>query len=103
MFARVSTYQGSPDKVDEGIRNWREKVFPVIRKQLEEAGIKDRGSLFLVDRKSGKSISVSLWETEEDMRASEKQADQARSELATGVGGEIVSVERYEVAIDERT
>ncbi len=94
MFARVSNYQGSPNQVDEGIRTVREQILP---RAAEIDGYK--GAYFLVDRQSGRSVSITLWESEEAMRASEEAANQLRSESAQASGGEILSVERYEVAI----
>jgi heme-degrading monooxygenase HmoA len=94
MFARVSNYQGPPNQVDEGIRTAREQILP---RAAELDGYK--GAYFLVDRQSGRSVSITLWESEEAMRASEEAANQLRSESAQASGGEIVSVERYEVAI----
>ncbi len=94
MFARVSTLRGPADKIDEGIRHVRENVLPRAE-QLD--GYK--GAYLLVDRDSGTSVSVTLWESEEAMRASEEAADRLRSNAAEGTGAEIASVERYEVAI----
>ena len=88
MFARVSTFAGSPDQLDESIREGREQIVPAVR-QIRGC----KGLLYLVDRTTGKAMSVTLWETEEAMRMSEQAADQIR--------GESVQVERYEVAIDE--
>ena len=88
MFVRVSTFAGSPDQVDESIREGREQIVPAVR-QIRGC----KGLLYLVDRTTGKAMSVTLWETEEAMRMSEQAADQIR--------GESVQVERYEVAIDE--
>ena len=88
MFARVSTYSGAPDRVDESIREGREQIVPAVR-QIRGC----KGLLYLVDRSTGKAMSVTLWENEEAMRASEEAANQIR--------GESVQVDRFEVAIDE--
>jgi hypothetical protein len=32
MFARVSTIQGKPELVAEGIRNFREQIMPAVKK-----------------------------------------------------------------------
>jgi len=88
VFARVSTYSGAPDRVDESIREGREQIVPAVR---QIPGCK--GLLYLVDRSTGKAMSVTLWENEEAMRASEEAANQIR--------GESVQVDRFEVAIDE--
>ena len=57
MFARVSTYQGSPERTDEGIRLAREIILPRLH-QLDGY----EGAYYLVDRQSGRAISITLWE-----------------------------------------
>jgi heme-degrading monooxygenase HmoA len=94
MFARVSTYRGSPERTDEGIRLARESILPRVHR-LDGY----EGTYYLVDRRSGKAISMTLWESEEAMRASEEAADQLRSESAEATSATVESVERYEVAI----
>lgn len=96
MFARVSTYQGPPDRIGEAIRIGREQVMPAAAKL---AGY--RGAYLLVDRKSGKSISVTLWESETDLRASEEAADRLRAQGAAAGSAQILSVERFEVATSD--
>ncbi len=96
MFARVSTFQGQPDQTAEGIRVAREQILPAAR--LQEGF---RGIYLLFDRESGRSLSITLWETEEDLRASEEAANRARSESAAAAGDMVIGVERYEVALEE--
>ena len=96
MFARVSTFQGPPDRTAEGIRVAREQILPAARLQDGFKGI-----YLLYDSESGKSLSITLWETEEDMKASEEAALRARTESAQTTGDVILSVERYEVALQE--
>ena len=96
MFARVSTFQGPPDCTAEGIRVAREQILPAARLQDGFNGI-----YLLYDSESGKSLSITLWETEEEMIASEEAALRARTESAETTGDVIVSVERYEVALQE--
>ena len=94
MFARVSTFTGTSDQVDEAIRQAREDVLPRLE-QLDGF----RGAYFLVDRENAKSLAVTLWESEEAMRASEEAANTLRSESADALGTQMVGVERYEVAV----
>jgi heme-degrading monooxygenase HmoA len=96
MFARVSTFQGQPDQTAEGIKVAREQILPAARLQ---DGF--RGIYLLFDRESGRSLSITLWETEEDLKASEDAALRARTESAEAAGEVIVGVERYEVALQE--
>ena len=48
MFARVTTFQGSPDRIEEGLRIFRENVIPWLR---DATGF--RGWLVLLDREQG--------------------------------------------------
>ena len=94
MYARVSTYTGTSDEIDEAIRQVRENTLP---KLMQLDGYK--GAYFLVDRQNGKSLAVTLWESEEVMSASEEAANNLRSEVADALGTQMVGVERYEVAV----
>ena len=92
MFARVTTLQGSPDRIDEAARGLQERAVPFVR-QL--SGFK--GAYWLANRQTGKALAVGLWESEDAMRASEAQIEQSRRESAQAVGATIQSVEEYEV------
>ena len=95
MLARLSTIQGKPQKVEDGIRQYREQVMSAVKK---EAGFK--GAYFLVDRKSGKEVSITLWDTEKDLQASAKAADQLRAQASQTVAASTPPiVEIYEVAV----
>ena len=94
MFARVSSYTGASDEIDEAIRQVRENMLPKL-KQL--GGYK--GAYLLVDLQNGKSLAVTLWESEEAMSASEEAADSLRSDVADALGTQMVGVERYEVGV----
>ena len=97
MHARVSTIQGPADQIDQGIDKLRDAVVPAV-KQIE--GFK--GLVSLVDRQTGKGLTVTLWETEEALKASEEAANKLRSEAAENLGATSApTVEQYEVAIYE--
>jgi hypothetical protein len=57
------------------------------------------GVYYLVDRESGKALTIILWESEEAMRASEEEADRLRSVSAESASATVQDVERYEVGI----
>jgi len=97
MYARVVTAQVSPDKVEEGIRLWRDSVMPAARQQK---GFKS-GRL-LVDRKTGKVTSVGLWETEADIQASGESSAYLQEQLAkfASLFTAPPVVEHYEVAVE---
>ena len=94
MFARVSTYQGDPGQIDQGLAYDLENILPKVN-QIDGF----EGLYYLVDRESGKALSMTLWESEEAMRASEEEANQLRTESAESASATVEDVQRYEVAI----
>ena len=91
MFARIGTWQGSPDELERWIARGRELVKPSLQQ--------DRGlaaAYWLADRQAGKGLIVTPWESEDTMRASEEA--RARRQAATAATtGATVTTERYEV------
>jgi heme-degrading monooxygenase HmoA len=81
MFARVTTVEGKPEKIDEAARNYREKVIPTIKKLH---GFKH--AYLLADRTTGMYISIALWDTDKDLQASASANLQLRSQFAEAVG-----------------
>jgi heme-degrading monooxygenase HmoA len=96
MYARLSILEGSPENIDESLRQVREQVVPQAKQQ---EGFK--GMIALGDRQSGKTLGITFWESEEAMRASEEEANRLREESAEAVGERIAGVERYEVGFFE--
>jgi hypothetical protein len=93
MHARVTRYEGAaPEDIAETLEK-KKGVLPTEFGQTE--GMK--GAAFLVDRANGTVIVISLWQGEEELRASEDEAARVREEV-TGPD-ETASVERYEVAL----
>ena len=96
MYGRVSTFEGSPEQVDELTRYAREQVLPALEGLDGFSGI-----LGMADSQNGKVVAVTLWESEEAMRASEEAANRIRDESAEATSETIASVERYEVTFAE--
>ncbi|AWZ08420.1 hypothetical protein DRB96_32480 [Streptomyces sp. ICC1] len=92
MFARLSTYQGSPVPAEGDLTTNSEAI---VRQVQDVPGF--RGVYYLVDRASGKATSLTLWEDERTMLESEERAARIREETAQREGQRIVSVERFEV------
>lgn len=67
MFARFLRVQIDASRIDEFSKLFEKSVIPLCKKQK---GYK--GAYFLADRKAGKIIPITLWESEEDMIASER-------------------------------
>jgi hypothetical protein len=97
VYARHVTVHGSGEKVDAGIAMVREQVLPVLQKCQ---GF--RGQLMLVDRAKGEAIGISLWDTEEDMLASEDKVSASRQQTADSVGAASApEVSLYELPVFE--
>ncbi len=97
MFARVSIFKGSGQDFDEAATNATENVIPALR---EIDGF--AGALILADRPTGRSMAITLWETEDALRSSEEAATQMRVETAAAYDEEILGVETYDIVIDGR-
>src|SRR5690242_7093279 len=97
MFIRGTRLQGSPDKVDAAIANFKEKVAPTARKTPGNVG-----ASLLIDRKSGQAIGITYWESAKALAACEQMVIQTRTQAAAQVGSQIVNVERFEIVIMER-
>jgi heme-degrading monooxygenase HmoA len=96
VFARITTYQGSPERVAEFRHAMEEHVLPALRRLPGFQGV-----LFLADQESGKVLGVALWETEESMRASEDSAYWFRAYGAEAASESITGVERYEIILSD--
>jgi len=55
------------DRIDEASKLFEESVVPLCKSQK---GFK--GAYFLIDRQTGKCVPITLWESEEDMIATER-------------------------------
>lgn len=63
MYARITTTQFSPYRLEEAIGIARDHILPVAQQQT---GFK--GYLMLVDRSTGKGMTITLWEDEADRK-----------------------------------
>jgi len=92
VYARVNILEGPPDKMDEALHYFHENVLPGL-KRID--GFKE--TIALGDRQRGKTLGITLWESEEDIRATEAGANRSHSELAEASGETIAGAEIYEV------
>lgn len=67
MFSRMTVLQVSPERIDEGVEIYRTSVLPEARKQDGY-----RGACVLVDRASGKAMSITFWRSEKDALINEE-------------------------------
>ena len=66
MYARVLTFQVEPTKVEDFASRVRDTLAPAVAQQQGFSG-----GLLLTDRRTGKVMTVSLWETEAALLAAE--------------------------------
>lgn len=100
MWARVTTVQGDPDKLDFMLEDLENHVMPEVRK-LRDQGY--RGLYVLTDRTSGRGLTMTLWDSEESLRASEDRANAIRSGAVERTGEQLIGVERFEVTLHDGT
>jgi len=67
MFARITIVQGKVDKLDESIKIYEDSIITAAKSQK---GF--QGAYLLTDRNTGKGISCTLWDSEEDADANEQ-------------------------------
>ena len=94
MYARLTTIEGAPEKMDDATRHVQEQTLPQLQKM---DGF--RGFVALGDRNSGRLVGVTFWEDEEALRATEQEASGVRSGAAEAADGTVASVEQYEVVV----
>jgi heme-degrading monooxygenase HmoA len=91
MFARIGTWQGSPEELESWIARSREQVKPSLQ---EDAGL--TAAYWLADRVAGTGLIITFWESEEAMQRSE-QARLRRQTATSAATGARVTTDRYEV------
>ena len=96
MYARISTFEGSPENIDQELRQVRQNVLPRLQQQEGFEGM-----VALGDRKTGKTLGITFWESEEALEASEEVAARMREDSAEAMSETIAGVERYEVGLFE--
>jgi hypothetical protein len=97
MYARVARWDG----VDgEAMRSSAEEIGSRAATGPPE-GVPAKGFLLLIDPDGGRTLAVSLFETEEDLRKG-NEALNAMNPSGGDMMGKRTSVETYEVAVDVR-
>jgi exopolysaccharide biosynthesis protein len=91
MYVRVATFE-STDDVDQTI----DQVKGDVENDNRPPGLEDaKGMMMLVDRKSGKSMGIVMFETEEAL----KRGDEALNAMSPSGGGHRSTVEIYEMPV----
>jgi heme-degrading monooxygenase HmoA len=64
MFGRLITIQVDPSDMDKTISIYGDDVIPALKQR--EGFV---GALHLGDRKTGKNVSITMWDSEESLKA----------------------------------
>jgi hypothetical protein len=96
MHARVATFDSEPSGIDQ--------MLDSIKKEIESgerpAGLEDaKGVLILVDRANGKTVGITLFESEDAL----KRGDEALNKMSPDGPSRRSSVEFFEVPIQQIT
>ena len=87
MYARVATFEGDPGNADEAIKMVREQV----ESGEEMPGLEGAKMMMLVDRASGKGLSVTLYDSEEAEAPRRRGAQRDDSSGGLSAAGEPAS------------
>jgi heme-degrading monooxygenase HmoA len=91
MFARIVRYSVDPERCDEALA-----AFEQAAQQIGDIeGI--TGGYVMADGDSGRIVTVTLWEDQAKMEASEVHASRLRQDALRSVDGDLESVERLKV------
>jgi heme-degrading monooxygenase HmoA len=97
MYARVLRVNGDPAKADDGIETYRSRVAPGLKEQGGYAGAR-----LLIDRETGAGMSVTFWQDEQTLRASEAALAGVRGDTMSRFGANDPTAENYEVVVQHR-
>jgi hypothetical protein len=95
VFARVSILKGVGDRYEEGVVLFRERVVPVLQGQPGFAG-----TLLLGEPDRGVAFAITLWHSEDAMRASNELGRTLATTAAQQLQAEL-AMDCCEVAVSE--
>jgi heme-degrading monooxygenase HmoA len=96
MHARLSRFAGlDAERIDDMVKEFESEGLTALEAQDGFHGI-----TVAVNHATGQAFAMSLWDTEEHLRASERAAEQAREQaIATAGPSRAPIVDRYEVVV----
>jgi len=92
MYARSTSLQAKVSSMDAGIGLIRDEVLPAVQAMQGCVGLS-----MMADRKSGRCIVTSAWESQDEMRASDAAIAPLRERAGKMLGG-VPYVEEWQIA-----
>ncbi len=95
QVARVTTLQGTPERVEDLVRQLEAQIAPALARLRGYLGL-----YLFVDGSTGTARSVTLWDSADALRASDAAVAPLRTQAAATLGAQTTpTVEAYEVAV----
>ena len=99
QVARVTTVQGTPERVEDLVRQLEAQIAPALARLRGYLGI-----YLFVDSSTGTARSITLWNTADALRESAAAVAPLRTQAAATLGARATpTVEVYEVAVHPAT
>ena len=92
MYARVTTYTGSPENIRRAVETYREQVLPWVS---DATGF--RGLIVLLDREQETGMAITFWADEASMRDTIASGAALRDEIAEAAETPITGEHAFEV------
>ena len=92
MYARTSTWTGTPEALESWIRHVTEKVGPMVA-SLPDNG----GGYFFIDREQRRALTLTLWTSEAAALKSDEAAEKSRESTVAATGVQLLERGRFEL------
>jgi heme-degrading monooxygenase HmoA len=98
MHARLSRWAGlDPERLEQTVQEFESQSLPLLGQQ---EGFK--GVVVMTDANGGKAAAITLWETHDDLRRTEKMAEEMRTRAEQTARAEREPiVDHYEVVLQQ--
>jgi hypothetical protein len=93
---RMTSVEGDPLRIGEDVHFFREHIVPEV---ADLTGW--RGIVALADRKNGSKKTITFWDSDESLRASDVRSTQLGIRAAAAMGDAITGVDHFAVAVHE--
>ena len=97
MYARTTTMQADPAKLDDGIAHVRDRVIPAVTAMDGCVGMS-----LLVDRETGRCIATTSWGSRAALQDSADRVRPLRDEAERALGASTSTVDAWDVAVVHR-